>query len=160
MTLELYYNTELGAVVDWNKDTRCIEIYIAIRVSHFLKIWQCVIECNFMTLELYYNTELGAVVDRNKDTRCITIGIAIRVSHLEIHVYSNMLFGLSLHPKFCQSWSGFKPRISTANKLLASKERVKTKSMYDPIILWLSSWDYDMYIVCEKSLFKHACTAI
>ena len=39
------------------------------------KIWQCVIDANFMTLELYYNTEEGAVIDRNKDTRCITICI-------------------------------------------------------------------------------------
>ena len=37
MTVELYYNTELGAVIDRNKDTRCIPIYIAIRVFH---IWQ------------------------------------------------------------------------------------------------------------------------
>ena len=33
MTLELYYNTELGAVIDRNKDTRCIAICIAIRFS-------------------------------------------------------------------------------------------------------------------------------
>ena len=32
MTLELYYNTELGAVIDRNKDTRCIAICIAIQV--------------------------------------------------------------------------------------------------------------------------------
>ena len=34
MTLELYYNTELGAVIFRNKDTRCMAICIAIRVSH------------------------------------------------------------------------------------------------------------------------------
>ena len=34
MTLELYYNTELGAVIDRNKVTRCIAICIAIRVFH------------------------------------------------------------------------------------------------------------------------------
>ena len=33
MTLELYYNTELGAVLDRNEDTRCIAICIAIRFS-------------------------------------------------------------------------------------------------------------------------------
>ena len=34
MTLELYHNTELGAVIDRNKDTRYIPICIAIRVFH------------------------------------------------------------------------------------------------------------------------------
>ena len=34
MTLEIYYNTELGAVIDRNKDTRCIAICIAIRIFH------------------------------------------------------------------------------------------------------------------------------
>ena len=34
MTLELYYNNELGAVIDRNKDTRCISICIAIGVVH------------------------------------------------------------------------------------------------------------------------------
>ena len=34
MTLELYYNTELGAVIDRNKDTRCIPICIPIRDFH------------------------------------------------------------------------------------------------------------------------------
>ena len=34
MTLELYYYTELGAVIDRNKDTRCIAICIAIQVFH------------------------------------------------------------------------------------------------------------------------------
>ena len=28
MTLELYYNTELGAVIDSNKDTRCKAIWV------------------------------------------------------------------------------------------------------------------------------------
>ena len=64
--------------------------------KELLKIWQCVIDANFMTLEKYYNTELGAVIDRNKDTRCITICIAIQVFHIAI--YRNTLFGISLHP--------------------------------------------------------------
>ena len=34
MTLELYYDTELGVVIDRNKDTMCIAICIAIRVFH------------------------------------------------------------------------------------------------------------------------------
>ena len=34
MTLDIYYKTELGAVIDRNKDTRCLTIYIAIRVFH------------------------------------------------------------------------------------------------------------------------------
>ena len=34
MTLELYYNTELGTVIDRTKDTRCITICITIRVFH------------------------------------------------------------------------------------------------------------------------------
>ena len=34
MSLELYYHTELGAVIDRNKDTRCIAICIEIRVFH------------------------------------------------------------------------------------------------------------------------------
>ena len=34
MTFELYHNTELGAVIDRNKDTRCIPICIPIRVFH------------------------------------------------------------------------------------------------------------------------------
>ena len=34
MTLELYYNTELGAVIDRNKDTSCRAICVAIRVFH------------------------------------------------------------------------------------------------------------------------------
>ena len=34
MTLELYNNTELGAVIDRTKDTRCIAICIAIWVFH------------------------------------------------------------------------------------------------------------------------------
>ena len=44
MTLELYYNTELGAVIDRNKDTRCIAICIAIRVFH---------------IAIYHNTLFG-----------------------------------------------------------------------------------------------------
>ena len=36
VTLELYYNTELGAVIDRNKDTRCIAICIAIQVFHII----------------------------------------------------------------------------------------------------------------------------
>ena len=32
MTLELYYNAVLGAVIDRNEDTRCIAICIAKRV--------------------------------------------------------------------------------------------------------------------------------
>ena len=36
MTLELYYNTELGTVIDRNKDARCIAICIAIRVFHII----------------------------------------------------------------------------------------------------------------------------
>ena len=34
MTLELYYNTEHGAVIDRNEDTRCIAICITIGVFH------------------------------------------------------------------------------------------------------------------------------
>ena len=34
MTLELYYKTEQGAIIDRNKDTRCIAICIAIQVFH------------------------------------------------------------------------------------------------------------------------------
>ena len=43
MTLELYYNTELGAVIDRNEDTRCIAICIAIRVFHIaICFWRIV----------------------------------------------------------------------------------------------------------------------
>ena len=34
MTLKLYYNTELGAVIDRNKNTRRIAICIAMQVFH------------------------------------------------------------------------------------------------------------------------------
>ena len=34
MTIELYSNTELGAVIDRNKETRCIAICITIQVFH------------------------------------------------------------------------------------------------------------------------------
>ena len=34
MILELYYYTELGAVIDRNKGTRCIAICITIQVFH------------------------------------------------------------------------------------------------------------------------------
>ena len=51
MTLEIYFNTELGGVIDTNKDTRCIAICIAIRVFH---------------IAIYRNTLFGVSLHRYK----------------------------------------------------------------------------------------------
>ena len=56
MTLEIYHITELGAVIDRNKDTRCIAICIAIRVFHiaihFLAYWCTPTNLTFFILKV------------------------------------------------------------------------------------------------------------
>ena len=47
MSLELYYNTEPGAVIFRNEDTRCMAICIAIRVFH---------------IAIYRNTRFGVLL--------------------------------------------------------------------------------------------------
>ena len=82
MTIELYYNTELGAVIDRNKYTRCIGICIEIRGFPYRNISQYAFWRIFAPLTFtifYFQLQEKITVSVDNLQRCMQCGRMIRM---------------------------------------------------------------------------------